>query len=389
MIHPAHRISYDELYGQLQEAVQRGEVKEQLHRDGDLRLYCYTDETVYDRKWNCTTMLARGLILDVAAKNIAATPFTKFFNYGEIEGLPPEIKDEIKLSDFMSEPFETFEKLDGSLIILFFHNGKWKTATKGSFYSEQAAWAQAQIDGSVHSNYIDRSYTFLLEAIYPENRIVVNYGEFVGFKLLGAYDRKGIEADHYYLKWLAKTVGWGIAQKHEYQTIQQLIDNSNGMTCQEEGYVVRSSSGQRLKIKGAEYCRVHRLVSNLTPLSLWRSLKEREDLDLMRRSLPEEFWADFDSIIDILQTRINNLLYEISELHLATEKMTNKEIGLQLHDYPDHLRSFIFPYRKFQDRIIDNERTRHTIFESFRPTRNVLEGYTPSTTVIRVYNEQS
>ena len=39
-------------------------------------------------------------------------------------------------------PFETMEKLDGSLIIIFHHNGRWRTATKGSFTSSQAQWAE-------------------------------------------------------------------------------------------------------------------------------------------------------------------------------------------------------------------------------------------------------
>ena len=80
------------------------------------------------------TLAARGLILDHAARRIVATPFPKFFNAGERDGTIPDL------------PFETTEKLDGSLIIIFHHRGRWRTATTGAFDSDQAVWAQARLD---------------------------------------------------------------------------------------------------------------------------------------------------------------------------------------------------------------------------------------------------
>jgi RNA ligase len=98
-----------------------------------LALWCYQSRCVFNDGWNEFTTLARGLILDAGTGRIVATPFPKFFNYGE------------RGEEFPALPFETFEKLDGSLIILFHHRGRWLTATKGSFNSPQARWAQ--IDG--------------------------------------------------------------------------------------------------------------------------------------------------------------------------------------------------------------------------------------------------
>ena len=62
-------------------------------------------------------MLARGVILDPEAKRVVASPFPKFFNVGE------------KADSIPNLPFETFEKLDGSLIILFYHKGEWRTSS--------------------------------------------------------------------------------------------------------------------------------------------------------------------------------------------------------------------------------------------------------------------
>lgn len=386
MQHPARKIDYDHLYDKLRLAVFSGEVKEQFGENG-LRLYCYTDETVYSRLWHETTMLARGLILDIDKQEIVATPFPKFFNYQEVASLPEHIANDIGVSDFVTFPFDVFEKLDGSLIIIFYHNGKWQAATKGSFSSQQAQWAQGILDGADLGELLP-GVTYLAEAIYPENRIVVNYGDFCGMKLLAAYDTHGTEFSYDTLTALAKSLGWGIAKRHSFETIQELLDNSDQLSCQEEGYIVRSkTSGQRIKIKGAEYCRVHRMISNLTPLAIWRALKEQEDLELFRRSLPEEFLPDFDDIKGILENHLNNLLAKIHILSSQLQHLSNKDIGLGLHELPEDLRPFIFSYRKYGAELAQNPKTRNGLFETFRPTRNVLPGYTPSSSVVRVQDD--
>lgn len=64
-----------------------------------------------------------------------ATPFPKFFNAFERGESIPDL------------PFETFEKVDGSLITIFWHAGEWRTATKGTFGSAQALWAAERLKG--------------------------------------------------------------------------------------------------------------------------------------------------------------------------------------------------------------------------------------------------
>ena len=78
----------------------------QKHPHADLFIYNYTNKAQYDRIWNEITLMCRGLILD-AGLHIVARPFKKFFN---LEELPA---DEIP-----DEPFEAYEKIDGSLGIL-------------------------------------------------------------------------------------------------------------------------------------------------------------------------------------------------------------------------------------------------------------------------------
>ena len=90
-----------ELRAELDSAVLNGYIR--TSRQGDLTLYCYTDQCVYNCMWNDVTKLARGLILS-DENAIIARPFEKFFNAGELGIAIPDL------------PFETYEKLDGSLI---------------------------------------------------------------------------------------------------------------------------------------------------------------------------------------------------------------------------------------------------------------------------------
>src|SRR5271170_895905 len=96
-----------------------------------LILYGYTDRCTFDRHWNEYTLVARGLIIHKFSGQVVAKPLSKFFNLNETEetsfkNLPKDM------------PYEAFEKVDGSLGIIFNYNGVWQVATRGSFYSEQA-----------------------------------------------------------------------------------------------------------------------------------------------------------------------------------------------------------------------------------------------------------
>ena len=89
-------------------------------------------------------------------------------------------------------PFEVFEKLDGSLGILYWLNNLPYIATRGSFESEQARHATEILHGRYQHTFssMDTNKTYLFEIIYPENRIVVDYGEMDDLILLTVIDNQ-------------------------------------------------------------------------------------------------------------------------------------------------------------------------------------------------------
>ena len=370
-LHPARTVPFRELIEALKAAREARLVSQHVGPDG-LRLYCYTSSCVYDAQWNDATLIARGLILDIAKEAVVATPFPKFFNAFESGGTFPDL------------PFETFEKVDGSLIIIFWHAGQWRTTTKGAFGSSQAQWAAEKLKACDLSA-LRRGTTYLVEAVYADNRIVVRYAK-DELVLLAAYDESGAELSYPSLRETADRLGWRIAVRHSYESLSQLIAEADHLPADAEGYVVRFDDGQRLKIKGAEYRRLHALVSRITPLAMWEIMQAGDDLAKIRKDIPEEFWGDFDSICAILTRKLKVVVEDAERTAASVSHLSDKEVGLRLNQFPADIRGLIFPYRK-QNGALLSGRSRQAVFRLIRPTANELPGYVPSYAINRLLDE--
>ncbi len=372
MQHPARKLPFKDLHDGLREAVDRRLVSER--RLGADAIYCYTPKTVYEREWNDITLIARGLILDHHSQHVVATPYPKFFNLGEMGKAVPDLVN-----------FEATEKLDGSLIIIWYdEDDGWRTATKGSFESNQAAAAQVWLDKQ-NKEPLHKGFTYLAEWVAPDNRIVVTY-ERPELVLLSYYDRDGYEPLYPIVYETAKALGWKVATRIHFDSINDLVTHTSTLTSAEEGFVVRFTDGTRLKIKGEEYRRIHALISGCTPLSIWQMLQAGDNLEIIRQQLPEEFWVDFNSIINILNQQTISIIEKVDLEARKVAAWTDKEVGLNLQNWPEDIRSFIFSYRKNNGNLLIGK-PRQALFRSIRPTGNVLNGYTPSYAMNRVIEE--
>ena len=136
------------------------------HSEYNIWILNYSPKAQSKKFWDDYTMSCRGMVID-AEGNILARPFQKFKNFEEHD--PSEID--------MSIPFVIYEKMDGSLIIVFYYEPKmeWIVASRGSFISEQSIEAKKMIGSKTEK--FQKDCTYLFEVLYPENRIVVNYGD--------------------------------------------------------------------------------------------------------------------------------------------------------------------------------------------------------------------
>ncbi|MFJ1650060.1 RNA ligase [Streptomyces sp. NPDC088337] len=256
-------------------ALDAGHVSRRTHPELPLSIYTYTRTAQYARAWNEATIRCRGLIVDDKTNQVIAWPFPKFFNIAEHD-LGHDYAPPLPTN----EPFEVYEKVDGSLGIVFWYAGRWHVASKGSFISEQAQWAQAWLDER-STGWLIPGTTYLAEILYPENRIVVDYRGRRDLVLLAAYDITGRELRLPYVTDDWKPIGtvvktWGqlpLAQLLELAAANQTLDGQPASGMDAEGYVIRyAESGLRAKAKLAEYVRLHKVLTGITERDIWRML---------------------------------------------------------------------------------------------------------------------
>jgi RNA ligase len=180
-------------------------------------------------------------------------------------------------------------------------------ATRGSFTSDQAVKGYEMMFNYdfAHYNSLHKDYTYLFEIIYKSNRIVVDY-DFEDIILLGMVNTKtGYEVDLYSedvdvrLKNIVSNVGFKVVKKYDgisdYRTLKSIVKNN------EEGFVVRFSNGDRMKIKGEEYLRLHKIMTQVSTTSIWEVLSNGDDIDALLKDVPDEFYKKVKSYMGELK----------------------------------------------------------------------------------------
>lgn len=368
-MHLAYRMieenGFDEVYKNLTQLVDTGYIKTQAC--GNFELFDYTRTTQFERFWNDYTLMSRGLILDVAKKKIAAMPFPKFFNYGE------------DTYDIPEGSMTITEKMDGSMGTIFWdeYNNEWQVATRGSFKSDQAIWAKDYLYTYMNVSEMRTDLTYIVEIIYPENRIVVNYGDKKSLTLLAIFNNDTGQ-EMFVTAPVAKLVGFDIPKSYTFDSIKDSIEEIKTWDSNQEGVVVRFENDYRVKIKSDEYCRVHKIISDVSPLSVWESMMELDDLELIKKELPEEFWSEFDGYVDCFQNNFDTYINRVNEIIEETKNLTDKEIGLLLQSDKEDNRRFyhkVFLSRKgkFTPEKVGN--IRRNIYKEFKPKNNNIRNW--------------
>lgn len=267
----------------LQDYIDRKLVVKQDHPTLPLSIYNYSRSCQYEKAWDDITLNMRGTILDHEG-NVVAKAFPKFFNYEEVADKVPVQGDYVYVQ----------EKVDGSLGILFYYNNEWHLATKGSFTSEQAIRGMEIIKSKYNLSAFITEMVYICEIIYPENRIVVNYGDeskvvFLSvvshgeeqhwttaktiFNASGIDDSDIVKTDQYF------TFGTGM-----YDALKDRNEDNK------EGFILRFQPGNfRMKIKFEEYVRLHKIVTNFSSTDIWEIMMTKQDIAQFLERVPDEF----------------------------------------------------------------------------------------------------
>ncbi len=259
-----------------------GNIRVVQHPTEPYLLFNYTEKAVFEGIWNAVEQAARGIIFDYQSGELVALPFQKFWNLEE--------RPETSLVHLPDAPCEITAKLDGSLGILYWTlDGQPTIATRGSFTSEQAVWA-TQFFRRKAPRVRDEDATYLFEIIYPQNRVVLDYGKEENLYLIGAKDRiSGFDYPHEWLQNAGDRLGFPVVERWQMERLVDLLPlarERKGI----EGWVARFPDGFRVKLKTEEYLQLHRLISHLTPQHVRDLLLVSQDAwQSYLESLPDEF----------------------------------------------------------------------------------------------------
>lgn len=292
------------------------------HPEYDIWILNYSPKVQSKSFWDEYTLACRGLVIDNEG-TILARPFRKFKNLEEHD--PSEID--------MSQKYEVFEKMDGSLIILFYYEPRmeWIIASRGSFISEQVVEAGKMFDRTVWDK-LNVNFTYLFEVIYPENRIVVDYGNMRKLVLLTKINTASGEECPYEYITNKYSKYFTIVKKFDVK-ITDLIELKKLEEDNKEGFVVRFENGFRVKVKFVEYVRLHGILTNVSNLTVWEHLMNNYNFDELLDRVPDEFYDWLKKVVSALQSNFNEIerksLKEFIRIYHVNQITDRKEFAME------------------------------------------------------------
>lgn len=216
-------------------------------------------------------MECRSLILDTNF-NIVSRSFDRFFNYGEA----PDTQKHLDFSKAIC-----YEKVDGSLIKIYCHKGKWHAATRGTAFAEsevngwgisfkdlvlKALDCEDDVEFQMICNlWLDDEWTYIFEVTSAENRVVKKYDSYLLHYLASRHNATGEFGDDFE-KEAATTLGAKVVKSFKFDSVQDCIETAKSLPDLEEGYVVYQDGVPVCKIKSPAYLAVHAIRGEgLTP----------------------------------------------------------------------------------------------------------------------------
>lgn len=234
--------------------------------------YCQIDSSKH--KTNPIVRECRGLVLNKNTYELIARGFPRFFNLGEV----PEDDKKFDWNNCIVD-----EKVDGSLILLYYWRNQWHLNTRASFGSGNInnlgiTWREL-FDKTINFSKLwnTEGDTYVFELCSRYNKVVRDYPEPKSFLLSVYYGEE--EQTNRTVNQIANEQGFNRPHPFScnspddvHNLIQSVSDNDPTF----EGVVVRDSNNNRLKCKADKYLQLHRLknngnlplIKNLVPLVL-------------------------------------------------------------------------------------------------------------------------
>lgn len=264
----------------------------------------------------------RGIILNEREDwRVVSRAFDKFFNHGE--GLAADV-------DWSTA--RTYEKVDGSLCVLYAYAGAWHVATTGTPDASGRVGPMqlkfAELFWRTYAKYADapplghdgRCYFFELTS--PHNRVVVPHQD-DRLTLLGARHEDGHEVSlDVAREWLGSR--FGAARSFDLSSHGGIVETFAELNpLHNEGYVVVDSAFKRIKVKHPGYVALHHAKDGMSV---------RAFVDIARSGEVSEVvvaFPEFAAEVAAIQSKFCALVAEVEADYAAIERTeTQKNFAL-------------------------------------------------------------
>jgi hypothetical protein len=299
----------------------------------------------------------RGLILD-EEYNVVSRGFDRFFNHGEA----PDH------SSFDFQHAEICEKVDGSLIKIYNHDGIWHISTRGTAFAESNCngfgtfrdlvlrsmpWTPEDVTGLSDAVigdvfqtecdfWLDTDWTYIFEFTSVENRVVTRY-EGYNLTFLAARHKNGVYGDVYEERAVVSAFNCDVAKRYKFDSIEHCLEVVKNLPDMQEGYVVYVDGKPVCKMKSPAYVAAHHIRSNegLTPKNIARLVVSNETSEYL------QYFEEDRHLIDPYVSSWDDFIVLMGELYDRFEGIQDqKEFALSVKDARNC--SVLFSARKFK-----------------------------------------
>ena len=332
------KMMYQPTWEEVNTLKDQGLITAKENPEAGLFILNYTNEVQYNYLWTPALEAMRGLIIDKDC-NVIERPFKKFFNHNEPRGQWP-----------LDEDYDIFEKMDGSLGILYFYKNIPYITTKGSFFSDQAKKATDIYHTKYRDVNIDRNLTYLFEIISDVSHIIVNYNyeDLVLVDIIDKSTGKSVKNHNWNYPFLRPKY-WG-----RNIPIEDIFAEEQK---NREGVIYKSvQSDFRSKIKFEPYKYLHKIIAGLsTEKSILELMIEYGDINnflvqnIRGSEVPDENFEFIKNIEEKIDKQVLEMTTEAYDFYCKVDldqSRKNLAAAFSQYKYPFILWGFYEPHKK-------------------------------------------
>jgi RNA ligase len=167
---------------------------------------------------------------------------------------------------------------------------------------------------------------------------------------------------------LVRNLGFNIVKKYDgikdYNALKEMVENNA------EGFVVLFSNGDRMKVKGEEYIRLHKIMTNISTTGVWEMLSSGGDINEHLKDVPDEFYQKVKQYADNLKYAYFQVSEHCGKSHdyFRYGKYGDREIEPTKKEFAEHVMKYCHPpYRAVMFAMWDGKPYEKIIWQIIKP----------------------